>query len=153
MIRRTTLALAAVIAATFAISVAAAPADALSYHAIQNQNTKRCLDDSFAYGLRAFGCNGLDFQKWAVYEPAGQNSPIWFLKNLATGRCVDDSAAYGLRAFPCNNMNFQQWGTPWFSPSQMLNMNTKLCLDDSLDYGLRAFPCNNLDYQSWSWAG
>ncbi|MFI9237566.1 hypothetical protein [Streptomyces sp. NPDC053079] len=30
----------------------------------QHANTGRCIDDSYAYGLRAFGCNGLDYQRW-----------------------------------------------------------------------------------------
>ncbi|MGK4578685.1 hypothetical protein [Kitasatospora sp. HPMI-4] len=32
--------------------------------AIRNLNTGRCIDDSFAYGLRAFGCNGLNYQQF-----------------------------------------------------------------------------------------
>ena len=68
MIRRATLALTAVIAATCVTSVAAAPADALSYNAIQNQHTKRCLDDSFAYGLRSFPCNRLNYQSFISYS-------------------------------------------------------------------------------------
>lgn len=32
--------------------------------AIKNLNTGRCIDDSSAYGLRAFGCNGLNYQQF-----------------------------------------------------------------------------------------
>ena len=73
-------------------------------YALQNQNTGRCVDDSFAYGLRAFTCNGMNFQKFNFYQ---QSNGSWVLQNQNTGRCVDDSLAYGLRAFTCNGMNFQ----------------------------------------------
>ncbi|MFJ4797787.1 hypothetical protein [Kitasatospora purpeofusca] len=33
-------------------------------YALQNQNTGRCVDDSGAYGLRAFTCNGLNYQNF-----------------------------------------------------------------------------------------
>lgn len=30
----------------------------------QNNETRRCLDDSFVYGLRTWRCNEMDFQYW-----------------------------------------------------------------------------------------
>ena len=35
---------------------------------LKNQATGRCIDDSFAYGLRAFPCNGLTFQQWRYWD-------------------------------------------------------------------------------------
>ncbi|MGW0535570.1 hypothetical protein [Streptomyces sp. NPDC003032] len=59
----------AVVAATAAIAAlsVATPAQARAevfYFDGQNNATRRCMDDSFAYGLRAFDCNGMNFQKW-----------------------------------------------------------------------------------------
>jgi hypothetical protein len=34
------------------------------YYAYRNQATGRCLDDSRAFGVRTFPCNGLPFQGW-----------------------------------------------------------------------------------------
>ncbi|GAA2734598.1 hypothetical protein [Streptomyces nogalater] len=59
----------AVVAATAAIAAlsvstpAQARADVFHFDG-QNNATRRCMDDSFAYGLRAFGCNRQDFQQW-----------------------------------------------------------------------------------------
>ena len=64
--------LAAIPAAVFALLVAAAPASAeptlmtQAINTFQNQQSGRRLDDSFAYGVRTYPCNGLDFQKWSV---------------------------------------------------------------------------------------
>jgi hypothetical protein len=70
-----------------------------------------CLDDSYAYGLRAFSCHP-GWSPYSIYQSwyyVGAGEPNFLLKNQATGRCVDDSFAYGLRAFPCNGLTFQQW--------------------------------------------
>ncbi|MGP2441194.1 RICIN domain-containing protein [Streptomyces sp. JW3] len=112
---------------------------AASYQ-LRNANTGRCIDDSFAYGLRAYPCNGLDFQKWNL-----NGGLEW--RNVNTGRCIDDSIAYGLRAVPCNGLNFQQW---WYDNGAQRNVNTGRCIDDSAAYGLRAYSCNGLNYQQWS---
>ncbi len=108
-------------------------------YTLRNANTGRCIDDSYAYGLRAFPCNGLTYQQWY-----GSNG-AW--KNVNTGRCIDDSTAYGLRAFPCNGLNYQRW---WGTNGHWRNENTGRCIDDSYAYGLRAFGCNGLDYQRWT---
>ncbi|MEV5938615.1 RICIN domain-containing protein [Streptomyces sp. NPDC051994] len=84
----------------------AQPVHALDAGALRNLNTGRCIDDSFAYGLRAFGCNGLNYQRWEIYYNG--NGTLTF-RNENTGRCIDDSGAYGLRSFGCNGMNYQQF--------------------------------------------
>ncbi|WP_254069060.1 ricin-type beta-trefoil lectin domain protein [Streptomyces sp. TM32] len=115
-------------------------------YALQNQNTGRCVDDSFAYGLRAFGCNGLNYQRFNYYsQPDGS----WVLQNQNTGRCVDDSFAYGLRAFGCNGLNYQKWRIIYQSDgsASYQNENTGRVIDDSSAYGLRAFGYNGLSYQ------
>jgi hypothetical protein len=125
---------------------AARPARAAVTDHVLNIETNRCIDDSFAYGLRAFPCNGLAFQTFDVIpQPDGR----WVLRNRATARCIDDSLAYGLRAFPCNNLSFQAFA-PRKEPAgfyELRNKATGRCIDDSYAYGLRAFPCNNLSFQ------
>ncbi len=74
-------------------------------YAWKNVRTARCIDDS-VQGLRAFTCNGRDFQKWKV-TPAGNG---WFvLKNVHTGLCLDYSPRYRLRAIRCSSADYQQW--------------------------------------------
>lgn len=126
----------------------AVPARAATIVAVlQNENTKRCIDDSQAYGLRSYPCNGTNYQKWVLGYYGNGNS----YRNIATGRCIDDSQAYGLRSFPCNNLAYQDWAvnTPASSTDHYWNRATGRCLDDSFSYGLRSFPCNNLNYQWW----
>jgi hypothetical protein len=115
---------------------------------IQNQNTGRCIDDSFAFGLRSFPCNGLSFQQWSV---VGFQDGTIHLVNENTGRCIDDSLAFGLRSFPCNGLSFQGWFPGFFSDGtiDLQNQNTGRCIDDSLAFGLRSFPCNGLSFQRW----
>ncbi|MFD4628656.1 RICIN domain-containing protein [Streptomyces sp. NPDC058284] len=132
-----------------AVIVHAGAAHPDSTGAIKNLNTGRCIDDSGAYGLRAFGCNGLNYQYWAM---TGQSNGNWVLKNGNTGRCIDDSGAYGLRSFGCNGLNYQRWalyrnGNGSFT---FKNENTGRCIDDSGAYGLRAFGCNGLNYQQFA---
>ena len=116
---------------------------------VKNVNTGRCIDDSFAYGLRSFGCNGLSYQVWQKLP----NSTVtrWAIRNQNTGRCIDDSFAYGLRSFGCNGLNYQSWNIISTSNGgQVLkNDNTGRCIDDSFAYGLRSFGCNGLNYQIW----
>ena len=113
-----------------------------------NQATGRCVDDSFGYGLRAFGCNGQNYQTFAL---TGQSDGNWVLTNYNTGRCVDDSFGYGLRAFGCNGQNYQRW--QWIAwsdgTSTFVNENTGRAIDDSFGYGLRSFTENDESYQSF----
>ncbi|MEU3375297.1 RICIN domain-containing protein [Streptomyces sp. NPDC006660] len=116
--------------------------------ALKNVNTGRCVDDSGAYGLRPFGCNGLNYQYWGLY---GQSNGNWVLKNGNTGRCIDDSGAYGLRSFGCNGLNYQRWAIYYNGNGTLTfqNENTGRCMDDSGAYGLRSFGCNGLNYQQF----
>lgn len=117
------------------------------YQHRRNVETSRCIDDSFAYGLRAFPCNGLTFQGWHK-GPIGGGS---LLKNQATGRCLDDSFTFGLRAIPCNSSPYQTWyiESEFGALFSEHNVQTQRCTDDSFAYGLRAFPCNHTTFQTW----
>lgn len=157
----------AALPASAAISGPAAPASTSAAHAatavkpkalslrgnlpMRNQNTGRCIDDSQAYGLRAFPCNGLSYQGWhTISGHPGQ------FQNQNTGRCIDDSLRYGLRAYPCNdgsyNSGYQYWYISGISAGavHLRNLKTGRCIDDSFAYGLRAFTCNGLNYQGWT---
>ena len=76
------------------------------YYALKNQNTGRCVDDSWDYGLRAFTCNGLNYQNFNWYK---QSDGTWVVQNQNTGRCIDDSNDYGLRAFGYNALSYQRF--------------------------------------------
>jgi archaellin len=110
----------------------------------KNVATGGCVDDSFAYGIRAFSCNGTTYQQWVQVDASGNfGFNNRFLRNVATGRCLDDSAA-GLRTLNCNYLDYQDW----IPNSDIRNRRTGNCLDDSA-IGLRMIPCNGLNYQKW----
>jgi hypothetical protein len=129
------------------------PADAMyiEHPPLRNLSTDRCIDHSFAYGLRQFGCNGGIWQKWERTRWRDGTSEF---RNVATGWCLDDSYAYGLRAFPCNATRYQSWYViehrHWFGTAvELRNQATGRCVDDAYLYGLRAFPCNGSYWQRW----
>jgi hypothetical protein len=141
-------AVAAVVAAAGAlVSVpVAASASGLIPFDFANAVTKRCIDYSFQYGLRPYGCNNGVYQKWdrTWDSPTGS----WQLRNVGTGWCLDDSGAYGLRVIACNGGQYQQWYYSTYNGS-LTNMRTGRCVDDSFAYGLRPYECNNGRYQMW----
>lgn len=134
------------VALAIGLSVLTAPAaSAQQYLFYQNAQTGRCWDDSAQYGLRAFPCNGGNYQQWTY------NGQYRSFRNLNTGRCIDDSVQFGLRAFPCNFTVYQRW-YPYSAISgytQWQNQNTTGCIDDSAGAGLRSFGCNSSRYQAW----
>jgi hypothetical protein len=71
-----------------------------------NQATGRCVDDSFGYGLRAFGCNGQNYQRWLWIAWSDGTSTF---VNENTGRAIDDSLGYGLRSFTENDESYQSF--------------------------------------------
>jgi hypothetical protein len=80
---------------------------------------KRCLDDSYRHGLRAFmpcwpGSSRLSrYQSW--YRDYVVHNGFWGFtyRNQATRRCLDDSNEYGLRTYPCNGLIFQNFQPGW----------------------------------------
>ncbi|WP_329374538.1 RICIN domain-containing protein [Streptomyces sp. NBC_01483] len=72
----------------------------------KNQNTGRCVDDSWDYGLRAFGCNYLSYQRWTITYLADGTKTC---QNQSTGRVIDDSLDYGLRTFGFNGLSYQRF--------------------------------------------
>lgn len=74
---------------------------------LQNAATERCLDDSDAFKLRTYECNGgTTFQSWKIRGWEQGNEYL----NAATGLCLDDSLGGGLRTFRCGGGNtHQQW--------------------------------------------
>ncbi|MFG2132796.1 ricin-type beta-trefoil lectin domain protein [Streptomyces sp. NPDC048751] len=128
-------------------TVAAGAADAVEHYG--NTATGGCLDDSFAYGFRGFGCNSLDFQNWRVH--VWQEDGTRQFRNLATDRCIFGGVAEG--AHPdtrsCNSSREQSW---WVHARgdrvSFENQATGLCLDDS-EYGLRMLRCTYNSNQTW----
>ncbi|MEV0274940.1 RICIN domain-containing protein [Streptomyces sp. NPDC050610] len=112
-----------------------------------NMATGSCLDDS-NYGLRGFGCNGLNFQQWSIHV---WNDGTRQIKNVNTNRCLyDDGVTLATR--PCNNSPQQSW---WITHHRADSISfqsqaTNKCLDDS-QYGLRTIGCagGSNDHQLW----
>jgi hypothetical protein len=76
---------------------------------MHNYKTNDCVDDSDAYGLRAYGCNGTNYQFWnAIADSNGTQ-----LQNQATGQCLDDSITYGVRVFTCNSTSYVDGYQGW----------------------------------------
>jgi len=77
----------------------------------QNIITGQCLDDSAAYGLRAYQCDvhhdaSRIFQQFKTTFHRPPN--LLTFQNMATGSCVDDSS-FGLRGYFCNGTYYQDW--------------------------------------------
>ncbi|OFE10896.1 hypothetical protein A5N83_00215 [Rhodococcus sp. 1139] len=113
---------------------------------MQSRATGACLDDS-SMGLRGFGCNGLDFQRWN-FMMVGD---IYYrIQNMSTTRCLDHSNEYGLRTVNCNAGAYQTWRVVTFSGGiEVQNFGTGKCLDDS-NLGVRAINCNGTVHQRWN---
>lgn len=148
---RTLVIAAAALALALGVGMVSAP-DAHAYgyiNSMQNRNTGRCVDDSTSYGVRAFSCNGLNYQRWFTNQGSFAE---FVLTNQATGRCLDDSN-YGLRSIGCNGGAFQKWLLQDRGNGvEVRNVWTGKCLDDS-GAGLRTFSCNGLNYQRWNFRG
>ncbi|GAA4524276.1 RICIN domain-containing protein [Amycolatopsis samaneae] len=119
----------------------------------RNLATGGCLDDSAKSGLRTFGCNKYDYQRWNAHPRNGYVQ----LRNLATGRCLDDSKKFGIRAvkpcWPDGNANavFQNWKVLRTGKLiQFRNQSTGLCLADIGGGKLRTEPCSAATNQKWS---
>jgi hypothetical protein len=123
--------------------VGSAQADDTPPTVFRNVATGGCLDDSLAYGVRAFSCNGTTFQQWVQVDAGSFGFNNRFFRNVATGRCLDDSVA-GLRTLSCNSLDYQVW----IPNADIRNRHTGNCLDDS-SIGLRMIPCNGLNFQQW----
>ena len=129
-----------------------APASPASTQAVEhygNMATGGCLDDSFPYGFRGFGCNSSDFQNWSirVWQEDGTRQ----FRNVSTGRCIYGGVGAG--AHPdtrsCDSSQQQSW---WVykrgDQVSFENQATGLCLDDS-EYGLRMLACTYNRNQTW----
>ena len=140
----TALLMAVGLAATGVVASPQPANAACTWCSYQNLATRRCLDDSFEFGLRSFPCNGLNYQKWRYGYTAGT---LGGLVNRHTGRCIDDSFEFGLRSFPCNGLAYQVWQpNPSGGTFHWGNRATGRFMDDS-EFGLRSFQRNNLNYQ------
>lgn len=118
---------------------------------LRNEETNRCIDDSFQYGLRSFDCNNTSYQSWQPNGSAGDTPTYW--RNSNTGRCIDDSFEAHLRSFNCNGLDYQKWwsisapGSP--DRESFQNQKTTGCIDDSFEFGLRSYGCNDGAWQHW----
>jgi hypothetical protein len=87
------------IAATGLVAVPAGPASAATVQTFRNRWSGFCLDHSTQSGLRAFPCNGLNYQKWNVHvhpdntrRLRNENTQICLGSQLGvlTGSCRDN---------------------------------------------------------------
>lgn len=151
---RSIVVLAAAVAALFA---AAAPAVAstlprseagvLAVQTFRNQQSGRCLDDSFAYGPRPFGCNNLDFQRWTVINYGSDSRG---LRNVNTGRCLAaDRTNSVYAAVECGTSMEAVWVVRRWADGtvEFRNQAWGGCLEDTV--WLRAANCDQSREQSW----
>jgi hypothetical protein len=120
-----------------------------------NRHTTRCIDDSPAYGLRAFTCNNSYYQQFFVTPHGGDAyRNFYVLQNVQTGSCMtDDGGAppHGLHGDYCDNFPHQQFIITTYDNNVWVlqNVNTGSCVDDSY-LGLRGYFCNSYDFQQWT---
>lgn len=118
----------------------------------------RCLDDSNAYGLRAYPCNGSAYQKWQslITETNLDHWRYWIgapagLRNHLTNRCLDDSSL-GLRTFGCNGTVFQRW-VPFYweqdGTMRLQNQATGQCLRAGSGGSVLTVKCDSYEVQWW----
>ncbi|MGV9340287.1 RICIN domain-containing protein [Streptomyces sp. NPDC003688] len=126
---------------------------AASTHSIKSTVTGRCLDDSIAYGLRTFPCNGLAFQKFIFWrDPRG----TYLLQNQATKRCLYDSPTRGIWAAACTGSSNQHWYLVTWArggPYGFANRYTMRCIDTTSVAGvsiLQTLPCRTVNRQKFS---
>lgn len=138
---RTTVVILAAVALGLSTAGSATAADAAG---LKSQATGRCMDDSFAFSLRTFPCNGTNFQKFTFWP---LSNGTFFLQNKATGRCIDDhDGKIGPAA--CNGSRFQQWFLVTLSrggPRMLVNRATNDCIDNRITGAnvLQTIPCNS----------
>ncbi|MDJ1645432.1 RICIN domain-containing protein [Streptomyces pakalii] len=123
-----------------------APADTRPIQTFANMATGSCLDDSYEFGLRGFGCNGGPWQQWRVRvwsEDATRQ-----LENVATKECLyDDGVTLDTRR--CDSSRQQSWFAHKNGDRVVFeNQATGECLDDS-EYGLRTIVCSHNTHQKW----
>jgi hypothetical protein len=117
---------------------------------LKNKHTTKCLEDSFAGGLRTLTCRDVGTQVWN--EKSWETIAERELRNTHTTRCLEDSFAAGLRAIACNLSSSQGW---YMSEPRgdftwaLRNAHTGRCLDDSFAAGVRAVTCNGSNSQRW----
>jgi hypothetical protein len=141
-------------APTAAAAVTMAPAGSVAAEVwpvfLWNKHTSRCLEDSFAGGLRTLTCRDVGTQVW--YETSWETIAERELRNSHTNRCLEDSFVAGLRAVACNLSSSQGWyqSEPRSDFTWALrNAHTGRCLDDSFAAGVRAVACNGSNSQRW----
>lgn len=113
----------------------------------KNRWTGRCLDDSYTYGLRTFGCNGLDYQRWYVHVWADGTRR---LRNVHTGRCIYDSDAI-LTMRTCDSSTNQSFYVKRYSDGSVRfrNQNTRLCLAGADNGAVYTPSCTDVYRQRW----
>jgi hypothetical protein len=117
----------------------------LAINTFRNQASKRCLDDSFAYGPRPYLCNGLDFQKWSVRVHDDLSREF---RNVNTGRCLGADRTGQVYAGGCGNRQTSWAITRWSDGTmQFQNMESDGCLMDTV--WLSATGCDASEEQSW----
>ncbi|MGW7546772.1 RICIN domain-containing protein [Streptomyces sp. NPDC054770] len=134
-------------AASFTIAAAAHATAADDLEIFQNQQTLLCMDDSTGYGMRAYTCNGGDFQQWYVHVWGDSTRQ---LKNKHTGRCLSGNSSTPLAA-ACYASEAQSWFIDHWADGtiRFRNQSTETCIDDSKENGFRTHACNDGTAHSW----
>ncbi|MFD9003758.1 RICIN domain-containing protein [Streptomyces sp. NPDC059582] len=151
----TALAMTTATAGTEAVKTRAEPVEfglAAPTHSIKSTVTGRCLDDSVAYGLRTFPCNGLAFQKFTFWRgPYG----TYLLQNQATKRCLYDGLTSGIQARTCTGSSNQHWYLITWArggPYGFSNRYTRRCIDTTSFAGvsiLQTLSCSTVNRQKF----
>lgn len=142
-------AIPAAVAALFAAALPASAAPAFGTTAINtlaNQQSKRCLDDSFAYGVRTYPCNGTNFQRWSVTNWGDGTREF---RNVDTRRCLAADANGTVYTGECDAATDASWYVKWWNDGtfELKNQRHSQCLEDVVWLWTRG--CNFSREQSW----
>jgi hypothetical protein len=146
------LAVLAIASALFAVAApasASTPARTLVAQAINtlaNQQSDNCLDDSFAYGVRTYPCNGQNFQQWEVKTWSDGTREF---KNVNTKRCIGSDLDGSVWVGECSTSRTVSWYVKWWSDGtfELRNQAWGDCLEETV--WLHTDGCDASREQSW----
>jgi serine/threonine-protein kinase len=146
--RLAVLAMPLMIAAAAAAVGPSGTALASSTTRLQDVATLFCLDSNTNGNAYTGGCNGGNYQNWALRPVAGYTSD-YNIVDAQTGRCLDSNSSGQVYTLTCNGGNYQNWHMTAGSTTTIQNVATLFCLDSNTSGQVYTLSCNGGNFQRW----